>query len=81
MSRSKSALSITQRLLIDYIKFKTNHNFKFFAKNDKISFFFSSLKILSHCSKNVLEIKLLIFDKNASACLFCSSVPFKRFVI
>lgn len=36
MSRSKSALSITQRLLIDYVKFKTNHNFKFFAKNDKI---------------------------------------------
>lgn len=37
MSRSKSALSITQRLLIDYVKFKTNHNFKFFAKNDKIA--------------------------------------------
>ncbi len=37
MSRSKSELSLTQRLLIDYVKFKTNNNHKFFAKNDKIA--------------------------------------------
>lgn len=37
MSRSKSELSITKRLLLDYIRFKTNNNHQFFASNDYIS--------------------------------------------
>lgn len=37
MSKSKSTLSITERLLLDFIKFKTNRNFKFFMNNEKIA--------------------------------------------
>lgn len=37
MSKSKATLSITERLLLDFIKFKTNHNFKFFMNNEKIA--------------------------------------------
>lgn len=37
MSKSKAALSITERLLLDFIKFKTNRNFKFFMNNEKIA--------------------------------------------
>ena len=37
MSRSKAELSITKRILLDYIKFKTNNNHTFFAGNDYIA--------------------------------------------
>lgn len=37
MSKSKATLSITERLLLDFIKFKTNRNFKFFMNNEKIA--------------------------------------------
>ena len=37
MSKSKATLSITERVLLDFIKFKTNRNFKFFMSNDKIA--------------------------------------------
>ena len=37
MSSSKAQLSITKRVLLDYIKFKTNNNFKFFAGNEYIA--------------------------------------------
>lgn len=37
MSKSKAILSITERLLLDFIKFKTNRNFKFFMNNEKIA--------------------------------------------
>lgn len=37
MSKSKAELSITKRILLDYIKFKTNNNHTFFAGNDYIA--------------------------------------------
>lgn len=37
MSKSKAALSITKRLLLDFIKYKTNNNHTFFMGNDKIA--------------------------------------------
>lgn len=37
MSKSKATLSITERVLLDFVKFKTNRNFKFFMSNDKIA--------------------------------------------
>ena len=37
MSKSKATLSITERLLLDFIKYKTNNNHKFFMGNDKIA--------------------------------------------
>lgn len=37
MSRSKAELSITKRILLDYIKFKTNNNHIFFAGNEYIA--------------------------------------------
>lgn len=37
MSKSKAELSITKRLLLDFIKYKTNNNHTFFMGNDKIA--------------------------------------------
>ncbi len=37
MSKSKTELSITKRLLLDFIKYKTNNNHTFFMGNDKIA--------------------------------------------
>lgn len=37
MSKSKATLSITERLLLDFVKYKTNNNHKFFMGNDKIA--------------------------------------------
>ena len=37
MSKSKAELSITKRLLLDFIKYKTNNNHIFFMGNDKIA--------------------------------------------
>lgn len=37
MSKSKAVLSITKRLLLDFIKYKTNNNHTFFMGNDKIA--------------------------------------------
>ena len=37
MSRSKAELSITERLLLTYIGYKTNHNFKFFMNNETLA--------------------------------------------
>lgn len=37
MSKSKGELSITKRLLLDFIKYKTNNNHTFFMGNDKIA--------------------------------------------
>lgn len=37
MSKSKAELSITKRLLLDFIKYKTNNNHQFFMGNDKIA--------------------------------------------
>ncbi len=37
MSKSKAELSITKRLLLDFIKYKTNNNRTFFMGNDKIA--------------------------------------------
>lgn len=37
MSKSKAALSITKRLLLDFIKYKTNNNHTFFMGNGKIA--------------------------------------------
>jgi hypothetical protein len=37
MSRSKAELSITERLLLTYIGYKTNKNFKFFMNNEKLA--------------------------------------------
>ena len=37
MSKSKAELSITKRLLLDFIKYKTNNNYQFFMGNDKIA--------------------------------------------
>lgn len=37
MSKSKAELSITKRLLLDFVKYKTNNNHKFFMGNDKIA--------------------------------------------
>ncbi len=36
MSRNKSELSITKRLLLDYIKFKKDNNHPFFGSNECI---------------------------------------------
>ena len=37
MSRSKAELSITERLLLTYIGYKTNKNFKFFMNNEALA--------------------------------------------
>ena len=37
MSRSKAELSITERLLLTYIGYKTNKNFKFFMNNETLA--------------------------------------------
>ena len=37
MSSSKAQLSITKRVLLDFVKFKTNNNFKFFGGNEYIA--------------------------------------------
>ena len=37
MSRSKAELSITERLLLTYIGYKTNKNFKFFMTNETLA--------------------------------------------
>lgn len=37
MSKSKAELPITKRLLLDFIKYKTNNNHTFFMGNDKIA--------------------------------------------
>ena len=37
MSKSKAELSITKRVLLDFIKYKTNNNHTFFMGNDKIA--------------------------------------------
>ena len=37
MSKSKATLSITERLLLDFVKYKANNNHKFFMGNDKIA--------------------------------------------
>lgn len=37
MSKSKAELSITKRLLLDFVKYKTNNNHQFFMGNDKIA--------------------------------------------
>lgn len=37
MSKSKAELSITKRLLLDFIKYKTNNSHQFFMGNDKIA--------------------------------------------
>lgn len=37
MSKSKSELSMTKRVLLDFIKFKTNNNHIFFASNEYIA--------------------------------------------
>lgn len=37
MSKSKAELSISKRLLLDFIKYKTNNNHTFFMGNDKIA--------------------------------------------
>ena len=37
MSKSKSELSMTKRVLLDFIKFKTNNNHTFFASNEYIA--------------------------------------------
>ena len=37
MSKSKAKISITKRLLLDFIKYKTNNNHTFFMGNDKIA--------------------------------------------
>ena len=37
MSKSKAELSITKRLLLDFIKYKTNNHHQFFMGNDKIA--------------------------------------------
>ena len=37
MSRSKAELSITERLLLTYIGYKTNKNYKFFMNNEALA--------------------------------------------
>ncbi len=37
MCKSNSSLSITKRVLLDYIKFKTNNNHQFFASNEYVA--------------------------------------------
>ena len=37
MPKKKSELSITKRVLLDYIKFRTNHGFTFYEGNDYIA--------------------------------------------
>lgn len=37
MTKSKAELSITKRLLLDFVKYKTNNNHQFFMGNDKIA--------------------------------------------
>ena len=37
MSRSKAELSITERLILTYIGYKTNRNFKFFMSNETLA--------------------------------------------
>ena len=37
MSRSKAELSITERLLLTYIGYKTNKNYKFFMNNETLA--------------------------------------------
>ena len=37
MSKSKSDLSITKRVLLDFIKYKTQNGHQFFASNDYVA--------------------------------------------
>lgn len=37
MSKAKYDLSVTQRLFLDYVKFKTHNNIPFFMGNEKIT--------------------------------------------
>ena len=37
MSKSKSELSLTKRVLLDYVKFKTQNGYQFFASNEYVA--------------------------------------------
>ena len=52
ISSSKAQLSITKRVLLDYIKFKTNNNFKFFAGNEYIA---DVLDLTKKLSQNICQ--------------------------
>lgn len=52
MSKSKAELSITKRVLLDYIKYKTNNNHQFFASNEYIA---TGLKLTENTAKTFVN--------------------------
>ena len=52
MCKSNSSLSITKRVLLDYIKFKTNNNHQFFASNEYVA---KGLDIAQNTAKSFIN--------------------------